>query len=328
MERGVLKQMNRSLLALAVLAILVAIGTTGVLAAPDASNLLPAYYYSSEGPGQGYIWFPITYDFLNPYNDPTRVGVYPSPFILFPKGEKLDPLGIPPSTPGKEILMMRKDLGLFQQWAEFCSAGKGIHTLWKLIKIGPPPAEGEVLGKHVYFSPNPLDPTGDGTYWYVFNNIYAVKSCTDPIPEGKDPGTIGFWKNWKNHYTLEEITELISLVKQDSGFFPELTADNLSTYLQMGNKNTMAEKARAQLIAAWLNIMSLRLGLQAQVNVSSVADWELIVMGIPDGVLTVEELMNRIKGKWAAGPSNLTTIELEAIKNILDALNNQLLFVN
>jgi uncharacterized repeat protein (TIGR01451 family) len=147
----------------------------------------------------------------------------------------------------------------------------------------------------------------------------------------KTPRTIGYWKNWANHYTSTQMESYISLVKQASGLFTDLTVANISTtYLTITKNSTMQDKARAQLLASWLNVVSANLGVDVVVNVSSIDGWELLIKSADtSGQVTVFSLLTEVDSYFkgaANGTISLTKQSWEVIKDILDKLNNGQLF--
>ena len=138
------------------------------------------------------------------------------------------------------------------------------------------------------------------------------------------PRTIGYWKNWDKHYTPEIMQIFIENVKTASGMFNTLTIDNIDTFFKITRHSTMEEKGQAQLLASWLNIVSAQLGVDVQVDISSILGWKTVIAD-DDGALTVNELLNQIDQLYLSD-ATLTKEQLETIKNILDALNNGQLF--
>lgn len=139
---------------------------------------------------------------------------------------------------------------------------------------------------------------------------------------GNQPRTIGYWKNWSNHYDSAEMEALVALVRDGSAEFSTLTADQVSTILTVDKKTSMENKARAQFLATWLNMASEKLGFDTVVNVSNILGWQSIILSADgEGITTVLQLARDIEALFAL------TVEQpretwEIAKNILDALNN------
>lgn len=139
---------------------------------------------------------------------------------------------------------------------------------------------------------------------------------------GNQPRTIGYWKNWSNHYTQAEMDALVALVRAGSTEFANLTTDQVAIILKVNKQSTMREKARAQYLGAWLNLASEKLGLDTVVNLTSIINWQSVVND-SDGLTTVWIVMKELEEEFAN--NSLTMGTWEVIKNILDALNNSFL---
>jgi len=134
------------------------------------------------------------------------------------------------------------------------------------------------------------------------------------------PRTIGYWKNWKNHYTTEQMQAIVDKVRLGSDEFANLTVNDVYTVVQVDKTTSMRAKARSQYLAFWLNVASNNLGLSTTVNVSSVSGWQQVVTSATStGVATVVNLIHdaeeAFKNAWAPAV-------WETIKNIFDKLNN------
>jgi hypothetical protein len=138
------------------------------------------------------------------------------------------------------------------------------------------------------------------------------------------PRTIGYWKNWDNHYTRTIMENLVTYVKASSGLFSSLTVDNLKSYLTLTRFSTMQQRGEVQLLASWLNVVSAQLGVDVQVDITSIAGWQTVINDA-DGILSVNDLLKQIDNCYLTDTA-LTKEQWEIIKNILDALNNRQLF--
>lgn len=140
---------------------------------------------------------------------------------------------------------------------------------------------------------------------------------------GNQPRTIGYWKNWKNHYTRDEMQALVDKVRLGSGELSNLTVDDVYTFIQVDKSTSMRAKARAQYVAFWLNVVSGNLGLSTTVNVSSVSGWQQVVGSATTvGVVTVIDLIHDAEQAFT---QQWVPAAWETIKNIFDKLNNGLL---
>lgn len=150
--------------------------------------------------------------------------------------------------------------------------------------------------------------------------LYQAAWSGATVPRG-----IGYWKNWDNHYTHGAMENLVTYVKSASGLFGDLTVDNLKSYLTITRFSTMTQKGEAQLLASWLNVVSAQLGVDVQVDITSIKGWKTVINDA-DGILSVRDLLSQID-KYYLYDTALTKEEWEIVKNILDALNNGRLFI-
>lgn len=141
---------------------------------------------------------------------------------------------------------------------------------------------------------------------------------------GNAPRTIGYWKNWKNHYTAAEMQALVDKVNAGSVEFSGLTVDDVRQVLHLDKKTSMETKARAQFLAAWLNVASGNLGLNTMVDVSLIDGWDTVIDSADaDGLTTVLDFMRDIETAFFQG--GWTKEVWEIVKDLLDFLNNGLL---
>ncbi len=168
-----------------------------------------------------------------------------------------------------------------------------------------------------------FSPVYEGTETVVNFTVYPASWSTGTVPH-----SIGYWKNWKNHYSEEEMQNLLNLAKLSSGLFADLTVSDVRPFLSFGKKTTMFHKAEAQLLASWLNITSSNLGVDTEVDLVSIEGWSIVVSINGDSTtITVDNLLNQIEAYFSPEVIEDTAKETwEVIKNILDALNNRLLF--
>jgi hypothetical protein len=167
---------------------------------------------------------------------------------------------------------------------------------------------------------------------------------------GKEPRTIGYWKNWDNHFAQSVVEKLsaknafdaanqmpddlysttamesfVDDVKASSDLFNDLTVNNLKSYLTITPSTNMKQKAEVQLLASWLNVVSGKLGVDVQVNTTKITGWQMVINDA-DGILSVNDLLKQVDNYYLSG-ATLTDQKWEIIKNILDGLNNGKLFI-
>jgi hypothetical protein len=132
----------------------------------------------------------------------------------------------------------------------------------------------------------------------------------------------------ENHYSKEEMQNLLNWVKLSSGLLTDLTVSDIRPFLSFGKKTTMLHKAEAQLLASWLNIIPSNLGVDTEVDLISIESWSIVVSIDGDSTtITVGNLLNQIETYFEPEViEDIAKETWEVIKNILDALNNALLF--
>jgi hypothetical protein len=141
---------------------------------------------------------------------------------------------------------------------------------------------------------------------------------------GNIPRTIGYWKNWNNHFTAAQMTALVAKVRAGSTLFSDLQVADVYTILQLDKKTDMQSKAKAQFLAVWLNMAADYLGFDTSVNVSKISGWRAVVTSADStGHVTVLTLVNEVESYFVSGQWSRDVWEV--IKNVLDALNNKLI---
>jgi len=147
------------------------------------------------------------------------------------------------------------------------------------------------------------------------------------------PRTIGYWGNWDNHYTTDEITALVNAVKRQSCHFADIdlqVGDVHDLLLGKVKGRMTVDKATAllekQLLATWFNVKSY----EDWVGDIAIPTFE----GSPDAAMdpnamvyvdgeamTVQEILDRIEYNICTNPTSDIQFLLKA-KDILDDMNN------
>ncbi len=176
-----------------------------------------------------------------------------------------------------------------------------------------------------------MDLTGTGylTNDAVNKSAYVPEGRSAYVPftviddgTGNSPRTIGYWKNWKNHYTPAEMQGFLDLVNAGSNEFNDLTVEDVRQVIQVNRKTGMEGKARAQFLAFWLNVASGNLGWLTQVDVTPVSGYEEVVASADEnGFTTVIDFLYDIEDAFAKGADE----SWELVKDLLDYFNNGLL---
>lgn len=147
------------------------------------------------------------------------------------------------------------------------------------------------------------------------------------------PRTIGYWGNWDNHYTNDEIAALVNAVERQSCYFGteglevgdvhDLLLGRVKGRMTVAKATALLEK---QLLATWFNVKSY----EDWVGDITIPTFE----GSPDAAMdpnatvyvdgeamTVQEILDRIEYNICTHPTSDIQFLLKA-KDILDDLNN------
>jgi len=157
------------------------------------------------------------------------------------------------------------------------------------------------------------------------NNNSAVSGCNAELVQIEfHPGTIGFWKNWRNKYTSTQIQSLINYLKTNN---PKIynkdlvnnTADDLTiakfdAIFDVGTSTPRDQMILAQLTALKLNLAITQLNgtsglvqyndnicLAGTVNVSGISGAATF---FGTSTPTIQQVVNAVESKWTG---NLTT---------------------
>ncbi len=211
-----------------------------------------------------------------------------------------------------------------------CSAGGD--------QIGTPAAGETLNGSGVATSEASTNTLSPGTYcWraeYSGDDFYLTSSHTNSTTEcftvihTLHPGTIGFWRNWRNHYTSGQFQLLIDYLKTNNAAIynkdlvnataDDLTIAKIDAIYYFGNKTPRQQMVMAQFTALKLNLAITQLdgtGGLVQLNDDICLAGTINVSGIPgagvmfegagsDNILTIQQVVTFIESKWTG---NLTT---------------------
>ncbi len=140
----------------------------------------------------------------------------------------------------------------------------------------------------------------------------------------KSPQTASWWRRWDRNYSTDQMQQLLGWAQSASGLFGEVTVDNLSAYLSAKKSDPADVQAKAHLLAAWLNVVSGRLGLDVLIDVSAVRDWQLVLGYDIPPILKVDLCLKTIDGNVVGGGMDAST--WLATRNILVSLNDERLW--
>ena len=142
-------------------------------------------------------------------------------------------------------------------------------------------------------------------------------------------GTIGFWKNWRNHYTEAEIVPWLVAIDSSSEWLGPTTVGGLDELFDAATGQCpsppMRSKFLAHYMATRLDIASGQLDIG---NTHDVTGWDKDnYLGLSNPALaTLSEIIIAIEGKYPDEPDDPeawpTTEHYKRMKDICDALNN------
>jgi hypothetical protein len=143
------------------------------------------------------------------------------------------------------------------------------------------------------------------------------KTCTVTNTRVLHPGTIGFWKNWDNHYTEGQFNRLIDYLKEYNWKVynrtdnprDDLTIAKVGVIFDFGKKTPRDQMILAQLTAVKLNLaVTQRDGTDGivQKNDDICLDTVVDVSGIRGArrffgtsTPTIEQVVNTVEARWA-----------------------------
>jgi len=158
------------------------------------------------------------------------------------------------------------------------------------------------------------------TYSGDANNNIAISGCNAELVQiSYHPGTIGFWKNWRNHYTSIQIQSLIDYLKANNPLlynkpgYP-LTIAKLDAIFNVGSSTPRDQMILAQFTALKLNLAISQLdgsGGLVQKNDDICLAGVVNVSGISGATAffgtstpTIQQIVNAVENRWTG---NLTT---------------------
>jgi hypothetical protein len=162
-------------------------------------------------------------------------------------------------------------------------------------------------------------------------------------------GTIGFWKNWRNHYTSTQAQLLVNYLKSNNPkiYNKDLTLNNTDDFtiakwdaiFNVGNKTTREHMILAQFTALKLNLAITQLdgtGGLVQKNDDLCTAGTVNVAGISGATAffgtstpTVGQIVNAVENRWTGNLTtnrndwkwNLTNAQKDMIINVVTGIN-------
>jgi len=144
-------------------------------------------------------------------------------------------------------------------------------------------------------------------------------------------GTIGFWKNWNNHYNEAEIVPWLVAINSSSEWLGPTTVEGLDELFDAatGECPTMKSKFLAHYMATRLNIVSGRLDVGNTHDITDIEGYEYLGLPNPTSA-TLSDIVIAIEDKYPAEPEDPEAVwptdkQYETMKDICDELNNLLI---
>jgi hypothetical protein len=162
-------------------------------------------------------------------------------------------------------------------------------------------------------------------------------------------GTIGFWKNWRNHYTSAQLQLLINYLKtnnyrvynkdQVNGTTDDLTIAKIDAIFNVGNATPRNQMILAQLTALKLNLAITQLQgsngliqyhpnicLNGTINVAGIAGATAF---FGTSTPTIGQVVNAVESRWTGNLTtnrndwnwNLTNAQKDMIIQVLSGIN-------
>jgi hypothetical protein len=203
--------------------------------------------------------------------------------------------------------------------------------------------------------------SGDGFY----NGSSHTNSTTEcfTVMQTIHPGTIGFWRNWRNHYTSAQFQLLINYLKTNNaaiynedltnGTSDDLTIAKIDAIFDFGKKTPRNQMVLAQFTALKLNLAITQLDgtgglvqknddlcLTGTVNVSGIPGAGTLFEGAgSDNILTVAQVVTFIESRWDGtlttnrnnwtfgGGGSLTNGQWDILIKVITGMNEGMLIV-
>ena len=167
--------------------------------------------------------------------------------------------------------------------------------------------------------------TGVG-YGMWSDEVYIEGTITTGT--GDVGGTIGYWKNWDNHYTEAEMLPWLVAINSASEWLGPTTVEGLDQLFDAATGQCPPMKSRflAHYMATRLGIASGRLDTGNTHHISGIAGYGYLGLPNPPPP-TLSEIVIAIEGKYPAEPEHPEAVwpgteQYETMKDICDALNN------
>lgn len=154
-------------------------------------------------------------------------------------------------------------------------------------------------------------------------HTYAIRVTIITIPWNLG-GTPGYWQNWDQHYSPEQVNEWLGNIDADSDWLvPDMDGNGTINTDDMdairdaatGKGSTMEDRFLSQYLSTRLNVEADRLDADASYDFSSYDPDGYLEL---DGQGTLLEIISAIEDKYDTSPNK---DEFEIMKNVCCALN-------
>ena len=167
-----------------------------------------------------------------------------------------------------------------------------------------------------------IPSAGTFEFWAVYsgddNNNGRTSSCgTETVKVSVHPGTLGFWRNWRNHYTPTQFQLLINYLMTNNPkvynantavMTDDLTSAKVDAIFTFGNGVPRDQMILAQLTAAKFNLAITQLQgtgglvqkndnicLAGTVDVSSISGAAAL---FGTSTPTIKQIVDLVEGRW------------------------------
>jgi predicted GH43/DUF377 family glycosyl hydrolase len=159
------------------------------------------------------------------------------------------------------------------------------------------------------------DQGANDTDWIVITVLNVNSTIDNVTVSNAYPRTIGYWKHQCKIDTPKGdhtgiLPEYIAGVNANSSVFNTLNSKyDILAYLEPNDHSNMTQKAKQQLLALWLNVVSGKLGLGTPLNLTNLTN----ASNVGAAITEIEQIILN---------SSSSRSELERVKDIADKINN------
>ena len=135
------------------------------------------------------------------------------------------------------------------------------------------------------------------------------------------PRTIGYWKQackgHFNHETEESLMNYLELIKEETDVFDDVkTFEDVCNTLDLKGSSTMLQRAKQQLLALWMNVVSEKIHLSTIIDISPLSNYQTVqaaINKIEEFVYSkprsIQEISNFLEKNWRTADRYIEEIE-------------------